>query len=593
MERIGVKIFAVDSVSPVLAKIGQKENSILQKTGQIAHAFDKVGASAKGAENNIGGIEKKIGGLANLAKGLVAGVAVAGIANGIKELGTSAVNAYVEMNALEEAIKFSGGAEGQKNLDFLKQTVEKYGLSLKETAEGFKTLSGAMTGTKLAGEPTRKIFEAVAQNATVMGISAEDTKGVFLALGQMMSKGKVSAEELNGQLGERLPGALGIAADAMGVTKSQLLDMMQQGKLMAEDFLPKFAEQLSKTYGTEALKKTDTLQANLNRLNNRWIEFKTKIGATIAPLLNAILHKIISIMDTMQPFVAQIQGLFNSIKFPDINASPVLAQLLKTLKSYLNLVFGQFKMMYDIVYPVFEKIGLAIYSVLPDVQGLFGDILQAIQPIADFLKEMVQSIMQAVDVSGILKSVFEVLRSVVQALGNAFKTVFAVLEPILKPILRNAFMFLGEAVKFVLNIVKELAGWLKTVTGYIMQATDWVKRKLGLGKKQEIKEKTEAGTPAEIVLAEPEKPATKTTESVFDKKEAAQNDTVKADAAIQKNTQEIISGGSKPTHITINISKFQDYIQVTTNNLQQGVQDIERQLEEMLLRVVNGVNQVV
>jgi hypothetical protein len=183
--------------------------------------------------------------------------------------------------------------------------------------------------------------------------------------------------------------------------------------------------------------------------------------------------------------------------------------------------------------------------------------------------------------------VFEILRSVVQTLGNAFRVVFAILEPILKPVLRTAFMALGEAVKFVLNIVKELAGWLKTVTDKIMQATDWVKRKLGLGKKQEIKEKTEAGTPAEIMLAQPEKPAAKTAESVFDKTKT-NNDTelAKADTAIQKNTQEIISGGSKPTHITINISKFQDYIQVTTNNLQQGVQDIERQLEEMALHEI-------
>ncbi|MDW8301812.1 MAG: tape measure protein [Bacteroidia bacterium] len=592
MERIGVKIFAVDSVSPVLNKIGQKENVILQKTGQIAHAFDKVGTSAKSAGNSIGGIESKIGGLANLAKGMVAGVSVAGVIGGVKELGTAVVQTYLEMNALQEAIKFSGGAEGQKNLDFLKQTVEKYGLPLKESAEGFKVLSGAMMGTKLAGDPMRKIFEAVAQNATVMGISAEDTKGVFLALGQIMSKGKVSAEELNGQLGERLPGALGIAADAMGVTKAELLDMMQQGKLMAEDFLPKFAEQLSKTYGTEALKKTDTLQANLNRLNNRWIEFKTKLGAAIAPLLNTVLQKIMSIMDAMQPFVAEIQHLFSSIKFPDLNATPALAQLLKTVKTYIHFTIERFKMIYQIVYPVFEKIGLAIYSILPDVQGLFGDILAAVQPVADFLKEIVRSITEAVDVSGMLKSVFEILRSVVQALGNVFKILFQILEPILKPILYHAFRLLGEGIKIVLNIVKELAGWLKTVTDKIMQATNWVKKKLGLGK-NEAKDKTEAGTPAEVMLAEPEKPATKTAENIFGAEKEFEKSANQADVQIQKNTQEIISGGSKPTHITINIAKFQDYIQITTNNLQQGVQDIERQLEEMLLRVVNGVNQVV
>ncbi|MCS7029263.1 MAG: hypothetical protein NZ519_10925, partial [Bacteroidia bacterium] len=121
---------------------------------------------------------------------------------------------------------------------------------------------------------------------------------------------------------------------------------------------------------------------------------------------------------------------------------------------------------------------------------------------------------------------------------------------------------------------------------------NWVKKKLGLGK-NEAKEKTEAGTPAEVMLAEPEKPATKTAENIFGAEKEFEKSANQADVQIQKNTQEIISGGSKPTHITINIAKFQDYIQITTNNLQQGVQDIERQLEEMLLRVVNGVNQVV
>jgi len=241
MERIGVKIFAVDNVSGILNKIANKENSILQKTGQMSTAFQVVGKSAKGAENAVAGIDKKMSSLVSAVKGLVAGAAVIGVVNAVKNLGESAVQTQIEMSNLENAIKFSGGEEGQKNLDFLKQTVEKYGLPLKESAEGFKTLSGAMMGTKLAGEPMRKIFESVSQNAVVMGLSAEDTKGVFLALGQMMSKGKVSAEELNGQLGERLPGALGIAAEAMSVTKSELLKMMEQGKLMSEDFLPKFA----------------------------------------------------------------------------------------------------------------------------------------------------------------------------------------------------------------------------------------------------------------------------------------------------------------------------------------------------------------
>jgi len=391
-----------------------------------------------------------------------------------------------------------------------------------------------------------------------------------------------------------LPGALGIAAEAMSVTKSELLKMMEQGKLMSEDFLPKFAKQLSQTYGSEALKKTDSLQANLNRLNNRWIEFKAAIGGALAPLLNTVLKKLMSLMDSIKPLADQIQGIFEGIRFPDINPMPALRALLSSVKSQVNYTFGLFKAMYNAVYPLFEKIAVSVFSVLPDVQGLFADILKAIEPVAKFLREILDSIAQSVDLSGILKTTFEILRSVVQSLYNVFKVLFEVLTPILKPILSAAFKALGDSIKVVLSIVKELAGWLKMVTDKIQQATSWVKKKLGLDKG--IKEKTEEGTPSEIILAQPEQAKKTAAEEVFGGGSADKNASFfsgqKSGNEMENTTKEILSGGSKPTHITVNISKFQDYIQITTNNLNQATQDIQQQLEEMLLRVVNGVNQV-
>lgn len=67
-------------------------------------------------------------------------------------------------------------------------------------------------------------------------------QGAFLALGQMISKGKVQAEELRGQLGERLPGAFQLAAKAMNMTTAELDKFMADGKLTAEELLPKLAK---------------------------------------------------------------------------------------------------------------------------------------------------------------------------------------------------------------------------------------------------------------------------------------------------------------------------------------------------------------
>lgn len=53
----------------------------------------------------------------------------------------------------------------------------------------------------------------------------------------------------------------------------------------------------------------------------------------------------------------------------------------------------------------------------------------------------------------------------------------------------------------------------------------------------------------------------------------------------------VAGGGAKATNITINLKKLQDKIEVHSVNLKEGAKDIEKQLTEMLLRVLNSTNQ--
>ncbi len=59
-----------------------------------------------------------------------------------------------------------------------------------------------------------------------------------------------------------------------------------------------------------------------------------------------------------------------------------------------------------------------------------------------------------------------------------------------------------------------------------------------------------------------------------------------------KDIDSVISGGSKPTNINITIHKFQDEIVVQTTNLKEGSQEIERIIDEALLRAVNSANKI-
>ena len=158
---------------------------------------------------------------------------------------TAEVQAQIER--INIGLKFANSgnaAAASRDLDFLRDTAYRLGLDIDVASRSFVKLASSARETALEGQKTREIFTAIAEASAVMGLSSAESEGALLAISQMMSKGTVQAEELRGQLGERIPGAFQIAARAMGVTTSELGKMLEQGEVIADEFLPRFARQL-------------------------------------------------------------------------------------------------------------------------------------------------------------------------------------------------------------------------------------------------------------------------------------------------------------------------------------------------------------
>ena len=166
----------------------------------------------------------------------------------------------------------------QREMDFVKQTANDLGLEFVTVAESYKKLMAASKGTSLEGTGTREIFLGIAEASAVLNLSADQTQGALTAIEQMMSKGNVQAEELRGQLGERLPGAFGMAAKAMGVTTQELDKLLKNGQVTAADMLPKLAKVLRDEYGKAALDAGNSATAGVNRFKNAWLEFRIIIA---------------------------------------------------------------------------------------------------------------------------------------------------------------------------------------------------------------------------------------------------------------------------------------------------------------------------
>lgn len=219
-------------------------------------------------------------------------VGVGSLVRGMKALAAAAVvREFVQANASMEAMTKSlelvtGSSESAKReMAFIRAEAARLGLEVGSAANSYLQLAASAKGTVLEGQASREIWSAVAESMARLGKTSAETDGALLAISQMMSKGVVSAEELRGQLGERLPGAFQVAAKAIGVSTQELGKMLEQGQILASDFLPKFASELRKVGGGGG--EVDTFNANINRL---WSSLKNLAVAAneVIPVFDAI-----------------------------------------------------------------------------------------------------------------------------------------------------------------------------------------------------------------------------------------------------------------------------------------------------------------
>lgn len=168
----------------------------------------------------------------------------------------------------------TGSAAGaMAEMDYVDNIASGLGINLQTARDNYSKFAISANIAGVAASQTQKIFESVSTAMSVLGKSTEDQNLAFLALEQMMSKGKVSSEELRRQLGERLPGAVNMMAQALGVGMDELQDMLKLGEINSADALPKFADVLQKRFGPGVEAASRRAGNNLQKLRNEITKF--------------------------------------------------------------------------------------------------------------------------------------------------------------------------------------------------------------------------------------------------------------------------------------------------------------------------------
>lgn len=223
------------------------------------------------------------GRLDSMVRNLGATIAGAFAFDRMKDFAGETVNLASKMQGLHNIVKFANAKDEAKNLAFISNAIHDMKLPMVETTEGYAKFLGGVKDTAMEGEAANKVFQSLAEATTVLHLPAETSASIFLALQQMVGKTKIQAQELTIQLGQALPGAIGIMARSLKMSIPELYKQMEAGKLMSVDVLPKFAAEMHKVYGPSVQNALHSIQARLNDVSNAAVQQKNIIGEKLAP----------------------------------------------------------------------------------------------------------------------------------------------------------------------------------------------------------------------------------------------------------------------------------------------------------------------
>lgn len=593
-----------------------------QQTQGMDSAMSKV-------NNNIGrtkGIsQNSFGSLINVAK--KAAIVLGGVfaIGSLISFGNEVTTITAQFEGMNNAIEFASGQDGGKNIEFLDNTIKTLNLDMAASYKGFQTLTGAMKGTKLEGQGVRDIFDGVATAATVMNLTGEQAEGAFLALSQMASKGKVSAEELRGQLGERIPGALKIAADSMGVSQMKFNDLLDSGKIYAEDFLPKFSKQLKETFQDGLPKAANSMQAAINQKNNAMLSFKRNFGEAFRPVLTEVLKVGAKFFEFLGKMLQHLDPVKTALKGVWDALEPLRATLEKAQGPFLN-----FAREGTSAEQVMNGIAKAIQYVTPLIGFLaevFGVVQEQIIKVRNVIWEKVQALNEAGTASEFLGNALETLRYIWELLKPAISAVGDVLAFVVGLVMdyigvwmsaANAMFEFGRKTEWIRKLLNALQGSVKGVFTNIKEiimntlgsvadllvgvfTLDIDKIKSGFMKAMEsqkgVVKQYYAGLQgaSEGWNKELEKPITKDIEVGIKGKQQAPKSMVDYLAGLDGKTKDPViptlnptadksvsgGGGSSTKHTTFNIQSFVKELTIKVDSIKESPQDIKRQLTQV------------
>jgi tape measure domain-containing protein len=438
------------------------------KVGADTSEFNSKLSEVNGRLSKLGG--KLSGAMSAVAEGIGAVVASLGLMSGaITKIG-------IEYNAMKEQalIAWETILGSAQEAEATVKRLEQMGAL---TPFEYEDLDKAAKLLQMAGFEGEKLFStltSVGDAVSAIGGGADELKGVSMALFQMASKGKVSAEEMN-QLAERGIPAWKIVAEQTGKSVKELMKMSEQGKLFADDVLPKLVEGMGDKFGGAMERQSQTFNGLISTLRDNLKMFAGELTGGLFERIKGILPPIIKTVENLQNAFKQggFSGLFKSMFPPEIIAVAQsvfnsIKGVFEWFKSYVGALFSGEGNVGESFVHIFNTIKSIAMPILQDAIAFFKDI---IGQFTAFWKQNGDQIIQAVkNMWSIIASVFQfvapVILFIVQTVWNSVKDVIQGAVDIIIGIIKVfTGVFTGDWSKMWEGIKQLFSGAIQAVWG--------------------------------------------------------------------------------------------------------------------------------
>jgi len=329
---VGIGTVAYTRLSAELDKVRAKMNAVtaaaVPQGGMFARLnarFQKLGVGTRGALGALAGTATAglgstgqlafAGGAVGGPAGALVGAGIGAAVDTLKGAGAAATYA-AEIQRLEIALKGVTKTEGDfaKAQGIIAATSKRLNVPIRDATKQFTQLSASVIGAGGTLDDAKLVFNGVTEAIKATGGGAEDVQSAIRAMSQIFGKGKVSAEELQGQLGERLAGAVVKFAEASGRTLQDLQKDLRDGTVGLTDVM-KFVTKLSKDHKTaaEAMAASSVeaglrMQVAMQELQRKLGDLLVPIGAFFQDVVTMATNATIAVLDFLAAFADEDAG---------------------------------------------------------------------------------------------------------------------------------------------------------------------------------------------------------------------------------------------------------------------------------------------